>query len=114
MLITHVKPSGTQGPLRRVDIAGCGPQSRDCSRNRSARTCLPLYVPLPNLVSTWAADCRPQSPGDFLSILSEIERNYLWVDPDQQRSAGAELTSRAYRLDDGGDGSSSVDGMTLG
>jgi hypothetical protein len=50
-------------------------------------------------------------PGDFLSILSEIERNYLYV----TMSCARYLTSvddPHLRLDDDRDASSNGDGMT--
>jgi hypothetical protein len=52
-------------------------------------------------------------PGDFLSILSEIERNYLYV---SMSCAHDYLTSVddscPFRLDDDRDATSNGDGMT--
>ena len=52
-------------------------------------------------------------PGDFLSILSEIERNYLYVSIS---CAHDNLTSvddsYPFRLDDDRDATSNGDGMT--
>lgn len=48
--------------------------------------------------------------GDFLSILSEIERNYLYAESDLYSPP----PNRKYRLDDDRDGTSSADGMMVG
>ena len=66
--------SGSQGALRGVDSIGCCPESGDGSRVCRQSSWLSLYALHP-------APCVSLTvlPGDFLSILSEIERNYLWV-----------------------------------
>jgi hypothetical protein len=50
-------------------------------------------------------------PGDFLSILSEIERNYLCVSIYLQ--GDCHFLISFLRLDDDRDGTSSGDGMTM-
>jgi hypothetical protein len=109
--------AGAQGSLRCVDVARRRPESRDSSRECGARTCVPLYVF--GSVSTDApslATCAdlPRLIGDFLSILSEIERNYMCVSVSEGRLLELRLTGSAhYRLDDDRDGTSSGDGMNM-
>ena len=52
-------------------------------------------------------------PGDFLSILSEIERNYLYVFSLVGSSPQLTLFTFLVRLDDDRDATSNGDGMTL-
>ncbi len=51
-------------------------------------------------------------PGDFLSILSEIERNYLYVSMLCEHYLTSVDDSRLLRLDDDRDATSNGDGMT--